>query len=49
MDHHEDDPSIAKWLQTSKHRFVIVKIDREEDITIQLTEWIKDLHHLILS
>ena len=48
-DHHEDDPSIAKWLQTSKNRFVhVVKIDSEEDITTQLTEWIKRSYHLVL-
>lgn len=50
LDHHEDDPSIAKWLQTSKHRFAhVVKADSEEDITTQLTEWIKRSYYLILS
>lgn len=50
LDHHEEDPSIAKWLQTSKHRFAhVVKVDNEEDITTQLTEWIKRSYHLILS
>ena len=50
LDYHEDDPSIAKWLQTSKHRFAhVVKVDREEDINRQLAEWIKHSYHLILS
>ena len=50
VDHHEDDPSIASWLQTSKHRFVhVVKLDSKTDITRQLIEWIKDSYHLILS
>ena len=50
LDHHEDDPSIAKWLQTSKHRFAhVVKVDSEEDINRQLTEWISQSYHLILS
>ena len=50
LDHHEDDPSIAKWLQTSKRRFAhVVKADSEEDITTQLTEWIKRSYDLILS
>lgn len=50
LDQHTDDPSIAKWLQTSKHRFAhVVKVDSEEDITTQLTEWIKQSYHLILS
>jgi len=50
LDHHEDDPSIAKWLQTSKHRFAhVVKVDSDEDITTQLTDWIKHSYHLVLS
>ena len=50
LDHHEDDPSIAKWLQTSKHRFAhVVKVDSKKDITTQLTEWIRHSYHLILS
>ena len=50
LDHHEQDPSIAKWLQTSKHRFAhVVKVDRKEDINRQLTEWISQSYHLILS
>jgi len=50
LDHREDHPSIAKWLQTSKHRFAhIVKVDGEEDITTQLTAWITHSYHLILS
>jgi len=50
LDHHEDHPSIASWLQTSKHRFVhVVKLDCKTDITRQLMEWIKDSYHLILS
>jgi hypothetical protein len=50
LDHHEDDPSIAKWLQTSKYRFAhVVRVDNEEDITTQLTEWIKQSYHLTLS
>ena len=50
LDHHADDPSIASWLQTSKHRFVhVVKLDGEYDITNQLAAWIKHSYHLILS
>lgn len=50
LDHQEDDPSIAKWLQSSKHRFAhTVKIDSEQDITMQLTGWIRQSYHLILS
>lgn len=50
LDHHEENPSIAKWLQTSKHRFAhVVKIDSNEDITTQLTEWIQHSYHLVLS
>ena len=50
LDDHHDDPSIAKWLQRSKHRFAhVVKVDSEKDITRQLTEWIKHSYHLILS
>ena len=50
LDHHENDPSIAKWLQTSKHRFAhVVPVDSEEDITNQLTEWIEHSWHLGLS
>jgi predicted transport protein len=50
LSYHEEDPSIAKWLQTSKHRFAhVVKIDREEDITMQLTGWIKQSYHLVIS
>lgn len=50
LDHHEDDPSIAKWLQTSKCRVAhVVKIDGEKGITRQLTEWIRHSYHLILS
>ena len=50
LDYHIEDPSIAKWLQTSKHRFAhVVKVDSEEDITTQLTEWIKRSYHVILS
>lgn len=50
LDHHEDDPSIAKWLQTSKHRFAhVVKAGSDEGITTQLTEWIKRSYDLILS
>ena len=50
LDHHENDPSIAKWLQTSKHRFAhVVPVDSEEDITNQLTEWIEHSWHLVLS
>jgi len=49
LNHREDDLSIAKWLQTSKHCFShIVKIDCEEDITSQLTEWVKRSYRLIL-
>jgi len=50
LDHHENDPSIARWLQTSKHRFAhVVPVDSEEDITNQLTEWIEHSWHLVLS
>jgi hypothetical protein len=50
LNYHADDPSIASWLQTSRHRFVhIMKLDNEKDITTQLTEWIKHSYHLILS
>ena len=50
LDHHTDDPSIANWLQTSKHRFAhVVKLDSEKDITNQLRAWIKHSYHLILS
>jgi len=50
LDHHEDDPSIASWLQTSKQRFAhVVKVDGEQDITRQLAGWIKHSYHLILS
>jgi predicted transport protein len=50
LDYREDDPSIAKWLQTSKHRFAhVVRVDNEEDITRQLTEWVKHSYHLVLS
>lgn len=50
LDYHEEDPSIAKWLQTSKHRFAhVVKVDSEQDITGQLTGWIGYSYNLILS
>lgn len=49
LDHHEDDPSIAKWLQTSKNRFAhVVKIDSEEEINRQLKEWMGHSYYLVL-
>lgn len=46
----EETPSFANWLQTSKHRFThVVKVDREEDATTQLTEGIKRSYHRVLS
>ena len=42
LDHHEEHPSILKFLQTSKHRFAhTVAVDSEEDITRELRGWIE--------
>jgi len=41
LDHHEEHPSVSKWLQTSKHRFAhVVPVDKMEDISKELIGWI---------
>lgn len=48
LDHLEDVPPIKKYLQTSKHRFAhLLSIDSEEDIDLQLLDWIKASYDLI--
>jgi hypothetical protein len=48
LDHHEEHPAVAKWLQTSKHRFAhVVTVDREEDISKELIGWIEESYKLI--
>jgi len=48
LDHLEDVPPVAKFLQTSKHRVVhIVKVDGEKDIDEQLKKWMKQSYELI--
>jgi predicted transport protein len=48
LDHVEDVPPIAKFLQTSKHRVAhVVKVDDEKDIDAQLIKWMKASYELI--
>lgn len=48
LDHKVDDPSISKFLQISAKRIAyIVPVDREEDITKQLMEWMRYSYELI--
>ena len=48
LDHLEDVPPVAKFMQTSKHRFVhLVKVDNEKDIDAQLINWMRQSYLLI--
>jgi hypothetical protein len=48
LDHLEENPPVAKWLQTSKHRVAhIVPIDERADLNAQLKRWIKQSFELI--
>jgi hypothetical protein len=50
LDHYEDDPSVSKFLQTSKHRYVhVVPVDREANIDKQLMAWMKSSYELVLK
>jgi|SRR6516225_10773530 len=50
LDHLESQPPVAKWLQTSAHRFVhVVAVDHPEDVDKRLTDWIKNSYQLILG
>ncbi|HWB25016.1 MAG TPA: DUF5655 domain-containing protein [Chitinophagaceae bacterium] len=49
LDHLENVPPVAKFLQTSKHRVVhLVKIDDESDIDAQLVNWMRQSYQLIV-
>jgi len=48
LDHLENVPPVFKHLQTSKHRVVhLVAVDREEEITKQLLDWIRHSYELV--
>lgn len=48
LDHLEDVPPIAKYLQMSKNRVVhVVPVDGVEDIDTQLIDWIRSSYELI--
>jgi hypothetical protein len=48
LDHREEDPSISKFLQTSKNRYVhVVPVSQEEDLTPAVLGWIHESYFLI--
>ncbi len=48
LDHIEDEPPVAKYLQTSKQRVAhVVKIDSPKDIDKQLINWMKTSYQLV--
>ena len=50
LDHLEDIPPVAKYLQTSKRRFFhMVSIDHPDEIDTQLLAWLKASYDLIQS
>jgi len=50
LDHLEDVPPVAKFLQTSKRRVVhIVKVDNEKDVDKQLVRWMRASYELITN
>jgi len=50
LDHHEDNPVVSKFLQTSAHRFAhVVPVDDLNEIDTQLKKWIKDSYQLVLA
>ncbi|TNE49416.1 MAG: hypothetical protein EP344_18205 [Bacteroidetes bacterium] len=50
LDHLEDIPPVAKYLQTSKRRFFhLVPVDHPDDVDTQLLAWLKASYDLIQS
>lgn len=48
LDHLEDVPPVYKYLQTSKFRVAhLVAVDRDEDISPQLINWMQSSYQLI--
>ena len=50
LDHHENNPVVSKFLQTSAYRFAhVVPIDDLDEIDTQLKNWIKHSYQLVLA
>ena len=48
LDHREEEPSISKFLQTSKNRYAhVVPVSQEEDLSPAVLAWIRESYFLI--